>query len=209
VALITGQLLVPGWLAATGDFYWDDLVLIARASSSPILSWELLGHAHDGHFMPAAFLVAGVTTWLAPLNWLLPAATLVVLQLIASVCVWRMIRTVAPRARAGAIVALAFYLFSPMTVPAFAWWSAALNTLPMQAAMAWIVADAVTLVRGEVDDSRRRMLWIRSAVVFLVALAFFEKSLFILPTVLVVAVLAAGADRRAVGRALRSARELW
>ncbi|WP_279103268.1 hypothetical protein [Gordonia paraffinivorans] len=209
VALITGQLLVRGWLAATGDFYWDDLVLIARASSAPILSWEFLGHAHDGHFMPAAFLVAGVTTWLAPLNWLLPAATLVVLQLIASVCVWRMIRTVAPRARAGAIVALAFYLFSPMTVPAFAWWSAALNTLPMQAAMAWIVADAVTLVRGEVDDSRRRMLWIRSTVVFLVALAFFEKSLFILPTVLVVAVLAAGADRRAVGRALRSARELW
>src|SRR5690606_28503945 len=29
VALITGQLLVRGWLAATGDFYWDDLVLIA------------------------------------------------------------------------------------------------------------------------------------------------------------------------------------
>ena len=76
VALIAGQLIIRGWLVATGDFYWDDLVLIARASSNPILSWEYLGHSHDGHFMPAAFLLAGVATWLAPVNWVLPALPL-------------------------------------------------------------------------------------------------------------------------------------
>ncbi len=208
VSLIVGQLIIRGWLVATGNFYWDDLVLVARASSNPILSWEYLGHSHDGHFMPAAFLLAGVATWLAPLNWALPALMLVVMQAIASVAVWRMVRTIAPRARIGALVALAFYLFSPMTVPAFAWWAAGLNTLPMQAAMAWIVADAVRLGRGDIDDSRRRLVWIRSTIVFVIALAFFEKSLFILPVALVAAILANG-GARATMPTLRAARELW
>ncbi|ANY22623.1 hypothetical protein [Gordonia terrae] len=208
LSLIVGQLIIRGWLVATGNFYWDDLVLVARASSNPILSWEYLGHSHDGHFMPAAFLLAGVATWLAPLNWVLPALMLVAMQAIASVAVWRMVRTIAPRARIGALVALAFYLFSPMTVPAFAWWAAGLNTLPLQAAMAWIVADAVRLARGDVDDARRRLVWVRSTIVFLIALAFFEKSLFILPVALVAAVLANGGPR-ATTATLRAARELW
>ena len=209
VALIAGQLIIRGWLVATGNFYWDDLVLIARASSNPILSWEYLGHSHDGHFMPAAFLLAGVATWLAPVNWALPALTLIILQAIASIAVWRVIRVIAPAARAGALVALAFYLFSPMTVPAFAWWASGLNTLPMQAALAWIVADAVGLARGDVNPERRRAVWIRSTVVFVVALAFFEKSLFILPIAFVAAVLASGAGRTALTSTLRAGRELW
>lgn len=225
LALIVGQLIIRGLLVATGDFYWDDLVLIARASSNPVLSPEHLFHAHDGHFMPATFLVSGVSTWLAPLNWTVPAVTLVALQALASYAVWRMIRTIAPAARVGALVALAFYLFTPMTLPAFAWWAAGLNTLPMQAAMAWIVADAVRLTRDEVEPRRRRTIWIRSSLVLLVALAFFEKSLLIGPVALVAAVLAvAGArartlddgpsTRRArllgpVTEALRTGRQLW
>lgn len=195
LALIVTQLVVRGWLALTGNFYWDDLVLIGRASSHPILSWDYLGHSHDGHFMPAAFLVAGVTTLIAPVQWILPALTLIVGQALASLAVWRMIRIIAPRAGAAALAALAFYLFTPMTVPAFAWWAAALNTLPMQAAMAWIVGDAVLLVRrraaGEHSGPSYRTIVIRSSVIFVVALAFFEKSLFILPVAAVAAVLAA------------------
>ncbi|MFW0785339.1 hypothetical protein AAFP35_12525 [Gordonia sp. CPCC 206044] len=190
IVLIIAQLAVRGWLAATGNFYWDDLVLIGRASSDPILSWDYLGHSHDGHFMPAAFLVAGVSTVIAPVNWALPAITLIVLQALASLSVWRMIRVIAPGARVGALAALTFYLFTPMTVPAFAWWAAALNSLPMQAAMAWIVADAIILVRARGRHPRAHLLVIRSTVVFVVALAFFEKSLFILPVAFVAAVLA-------------------
>lgn len=189
--MIVAQLVVRGWLAATGNFYWDDLVLIGRASSNPILSWDYLGHSHDGHFMPAAFLVAGVSTVIAPVNWVVPAVTLVVLQALASLAVWRMIRVLAPQAGIGALAALAFYLFSPMTVPAFAWWAAALNSLPLQAAMAWIVADAVLLVRSGGRRHDARFIVIRSTVVFVVALAFFEKSLFILPVAFAAATLSA------------------
>lgn len=197
IVLIVAQLVVRVVLVARGNFYWDDLILIGRASSTPILSWEYLGHSHDGHFMPAAFLVAGVTTVLAPLQWWLPALTLVLLQLLASVAVWRMIRiVVGERARAGlgALFALGFYLFVPMTVSGYLWWAAGLNTLPMQAAMAFIVGNAVLLVRGVEDPRRRRTLVIGSVVAFVVALAFFEKSLFILPVAVVAALLAVRAE---------------
>ncbi|MGV9710852.1 hypothetical protein ACWDTI_09330 [Gordonia sp. NPDC003424] len=190
IALIVAQLVLRGWLAAGGNFYWDDLILIGRASSHPILSWDYLGHSHDGHFMPAAFLVAGISTVIAPVTWTVPAITLIVLQAIASLCVWRMIRVLAPAAGVGAIAALAFYLFTPMTVPAFAWWASALNSLPMQAAMAWIVADAVLLARSGGTVAGARAIVIRSSIVFVIALAFFEKSLFILPVAAVAAVLA-------------------
>ncbi|MGW0038223.1 hypothetical protein [Gordonia sp. NPDC003376] len=217
IALIVAQLVIRGWLAGTGNFYWDDLILIGRASTQPILSWEFLGHSHDGHFMPAAFLVAGISTVLAPVTWALPAATLVVLQAIASLSVWRMIRTIVPpadgvtaRRDLAALGALAFYLFTPMTVAGFVWWAAGLNTLPMQAAMAWIVADAVILVRGDVDPRRARLIVIRSAVVFVVALAFFEKSLFILPVACAAAVLASRfTDRPPLTVAFVRGRRLW
>lgn len=186
--LIVAQLVVRAVLVARGDFYWDDLILIGQASSHSILSWDYLGNSHDGHFMPAAFLVAGLTTVVAPVQWWLPAATLVVLQLIASLAVWRMLRVLAPNSRTGVLIALAFYLFVPMTVSSYVWWAAGLNTLPMQAAMAFVVANAVLLVRGARTD--RRFLTLTSVAAFVVALASFEKSLFILPVAFVAALLA-------------------
>ncbi|MGW5521132.1 hypothetical protein [Gordonia sp. NPDC003950] len=197
--LIIAQLVVRGWLVATGNFYWDDLILIGRASTMPILSWEFLGNSHDGHFMPAAFLVAGISTVVAPVQWVAPALTLVILQALASLAVWRMIRVLLASADGprdvtrdlAGLGALAFYLVTPMTVPAFIWWSAGLNSLPFQAAMAWIIADAVIAVRDDPTPRRRRLIVIRSAVIFVVALAFFEKSLYIVPVALVVAVLVA------------------
>lgn len=207
IVLIVAHLVVRAWLVATGNFYWDDLILIGRASTLPLWSWDYLGQSHDGHFMPAAFLVAGLSTLAAPVNWVIPAVTLVVLQALASLSVWRMIRVVGsaaggdragrrrPALEVGALAALAFYLFTPLTVPAYIWWAAGLNSLPMQAAMAWIVADAVLLCTGRVPESSRRLVVIRSTVIFVVALAFFEKSLFILPVAFIAAVLVVRFDR--------------
>ncbi|WP_026918775.1 hypothetical protein [Gordonia shandongensis] len=221
LALIAAQLVVRGVLVATGDFYWDDLILIGQASSQPILSWDFLGHDHDGHFMPAAYLLVGVSTLIAPVQWWLPAATLVVMQAVASLAVWRMIRIIAPRARGQALAALAFYLFVPMTVSSFAWWAAGINTLPMQAAMAFVVGNAVLLTRDSTDRRRSLGLTVASIAAFVVALAFFEKSLFIVPVAMVAAVLAVRLERRprwgevldyrnsALTLAVTRARSLW
>ncbi len=220
-ALIIAALVVRGWVAVSGNFYWDDLILIGRASTNNIASWTYLGHSHDGHFMPATFLVAGISTLIAPVNWAVPAVTLIVLQAIASVSVWRMIRVIAGTSpsrnvagvRVAALAALVFYLFTPMTVPAFAWWAAGLNSLPLQAAMAWIVTDAILLTRDDRDPGQVRTIAIRSSIIFLVALAFFEKSLFILPVAFIAAVLAARWGRRdsvsAVADVFLRARALW
>ena len=53
------------------------------------------------------------------------------------------------------LVPLVFALFTPLAVPAFAWWASALNYLPMIAAMAWVCAEAILLVR---TGSRRHAI---------------------------------------------------
>ncbi|WP_330249406.1 hypothetical protein OG874_24090 [Nocardia sp. NBC_00565] len=171
--LILLQLIIRYWVAESGFFYWDDLILVGRAGSYPLWSTDLLLHNHDGHFMPLAFATAWVVTAAAPLTWAGPVVSLLVLQLGASLAVSRML-IVLVGARWVVLVPLLFYLFCPLTLPAYAWWSAALNALPLQFALAWVIGDAVRLV-----DTGRRRYAITGTVVLVVALLFFEKSVIV------------------------------
>src|SRR3954469_18994119 len=92
--LIIVQLAIRAHLAFSGCFYWDDLILIGRAGTQGLLSPSYLFDDHDGHVMPAAFLIAGGITRLAPLNWLGPALSLVVLQLVSSLTLLRALRVI-------------------------------------------------------------------------------------------------------------------
>src|SRR5438270_13617857 len=83
-ALIAVQLVIRAVLAFGGYFYWDDLILVGKAGTHGLLSPSYLFDDHDGHVMPAAFLVAGAIIRLAPLEWTGPAISLVVLQLLAA-----------------------------------------------------------------------------------------------------------------------------
>jgi len=103
LALIAAQTVIRIWLVARGYFYWDDLILIGQASTESIWSWSYLMQDHDGHLMPGAFLAAGVITELSPLNWAIPAVTLVVGQLLVSLaasarfCWYRWCSSCSPR----------------------------------------------------------------------------------------------------------------
>src|ERR1700723_2587105 len=77
--LVVVALAIRAVLAFGGYFYWDDLILIGRAGTHGLLSPSYLFDDHDGHVMPAAFLVAGAITRPAPLNWAGPALSLGVL----------------------------------------------------------------------------------------------------------------------------------
>ncbi|EME19945.1 hypothetical protein G419_12441 [Rhodococcus triatomae BKS 15-14] len=205
LVLIAAQAVVRGSLVLGGNLYWDDLILIGRSSAMPLLSPEFLFYDHDGHFMPAAFLVAGVTTMLAPLQWSVPAATLIALQLLAALAVLRVLWLVlGPRPVLPAVLAL--YLFTPLTLPPFAWWAAGLNSLPLQAALAWVAGDALLLAR-----TGRRRYALTGTVVTVVALAFFEKSVLVPFVAFAVVALAARVDgtRSPVLAAWRSGRPLW
>ncbi len=169
-ALIAVQLVIRAVLAFSGYFYWDDLILIGRAGTQDLLSAGYLFDDHDGHVMPGAFLVAGGITRLAPLEWIAPAISLIVLQLLASLALLRALHVILGW-RPVLLVPLTFALFTPLGVPAFAWWAAALNSLPMLAAMAWVCADAVLLVR-----TGNQRYAVTGLLVYVGGLLFFEKS---------------------------------
>lgn len=205
LVLVAAQTLVRGGLALGGNLYWDDLILTGRSAAMPLLSPEFLVHDHDGHFMPAAFLTAGVTTALAPLQWWAAASTLVVLQLLAALAVLRALwLLLGPRPVLPAVLAL--YLFAPLTVPSFAWWAAGLNSLPLQAALAWVAGDALLLVR-----TGRRRYAVTGTLVTLGALAFFEKSVLVPVVAFAVLTLVLRVDGTPspVRTAWRSGRPLW
>ncbi len=168
--LIALQLAVRAVLAFRGYFYWDDLILTGRAGTQSLFSAPYLFDDHDGHVMPGAFLVAGIITRLAPLNWVGPAISLVVLQLIASLALLRTLYVILGW-RPVLLIPLTFALFTPLGVPGFAWWAAALNSLPMLAAMAWVCADAILLVR-----TGNQRYAVTGLLVYFGGLLFFEKA---------------------------------
>jgi hypothetical protein len=169
-ALITLQLVIRAVLAFGGYFYWDDLILVGRAGTHGLLSASYLFDDHDGHVMPGAYLVAGVISRLAPLNWVGPAISLVVLQLLVSLALLRALHVILGW-RPVLLIPLTFALFTPLAVPGYAWWAAALNSLPMLAALAWVCADAVLLVR-----TGRQRYAVTGALVYFGGLLFFEKA---------------------------------
>lgn len=169
-ALIAIQLAVRAVLAFGGYFYWDDLILVGRAGTQGLLSPSYLFDDHDGHLMPGAFLVAGAITRLAPLVWTWPAVSLVVLQLLVSLALLRVLYVILGW-RPVLLIPLCFALFTPLGVPGFAWWAAALNSLPMLAALAWVCADAILLVR-----TGNRRYAVTGVLAYLAGLVFFEKS---------------------------------
>ena len=171
--LVAAQLVIRTWVAARGNFYWDDVVLVSRAGTMPLLSSKFLLFDHAGHLMPGAYIVAGIATRLAPLEWGLPIASLVIMQALASLAMLRLLRLLLGW-RPALLVPLAIFLFSPLTLPSYAWWAAALNALPLQAGMAWVVGDAIRYYR----TGRTRYV-VSGTVVLAVTLTFFEKALMV------------------------------
>ncbi len=168
--LIVVALVVRAVLAFRGYFYWDDLILTGRAGTQNIFSASYLFDDHDGHVMPAAFLLAGAITRLAPLNWVGPAISLVVLQLLASLALLRALHVILGW-RPVLLIPLTFALFTPLSIPGYAWWAAALNSLPMLAAMCWACADAILLIR-----TGNQRYAVTALLAYVVGLLFFEKA---------------------------------
>ena len=204
-ALIVLQLMIRAVLAFRGYFYWDDLILVGRAGTHGLLSPSYLFDDHDGHVMPAAFLIAGAITQLAPLNWTGPAISLMVLQLLASLALLRALYVILGW-RPVLLIPLTFALFTPLGVPGFAWWAAALNSLPMLAALAWVCADAIMLVR-----TRDRRYALTGVLVYFGGLLFFEKAAVIPFVAFAITVLLCHVqgDRSALMTVWRTGVRLW
>lgn len=155
--------------------------------------------------MPGAFLLGGAIIRLAPLDWTGPAISLLVLQLLAWLALLRALHIILGR-RPVLLIPLTFALFTPLAVPGFAWWAAALNSLPMLAALAWVCGDAVLLVR-----TGDRRYAVTGTLVYFGGLLFFEKAAVVPFVAFAVTALLrhVQGDRAALRTAWRDGMRLW
>ncbi|AWH91284.1 hypothetical protein [Dietzia lutea] len=161
------------WVAAAGWFYWDDLILHGLAARHAWPDPDLLFTDHDGHLMPGGMALVWLATHLAPLEFRVPLLQIALLQLVSGAALARML-WVLLSGRTVLLVPLTAALVIPLGLPAATWWAAALNALPLTAAMAWAVASMVLLARtGGAQHA------VGAAVATALGLLFVEKAVFV------------------------------
>lgn len=202
-ALIVVQVVLRFIVYGAGFFYWDDYVLQGRAALYPLLSEDYLLYLHNGHLMPGGFLVSGLLERLSPLDYWPVLITLLGLQAVATWLTYRLLRAlIGPRP--FLLVLVAFLALAPMTLLPGAWWSAAINFLPLQ-----IGASLTGLLVLRALRTGRPWPLLGAAAILPIALAFFEKSLLI-PLVALAVVIAAGPPDTGLVAGIRGAlRRTW
>lgn len=147
LVLVAVQLWLKGDLLSRSFFIQDDYVYIAQAARQPF-GWDYLMQNYDGQFMPFGFAVTWVLTRIDPYNWTSASVLLLVLQAGASLALLRALRVLFG-SRLLVLVPFALYLITPMTMPAFSWYAAAINSLPIQIAIAMALAAHVRYLRRQ------------------------------------------------------------
>ncbi|WP_214403229.1 hypothetical protein [Pseudonocardia lacus] len=201
--LVLGQLVLRGWAAAGGFYLLDDFIFIDRAVSLP---FDLrIFEAYNGHVMPGSFALVEALTGVAPLSW--PAVVVLGLlqQLAIDVALLRLLVLLFGR-RPAVLVPFALYVTSSITLPAFLWWAAALNQLPMQLAVLLALHYHVRYLRS--DDLRDA---VRVAVAVAAGLLFSEKTLLALPLLVALTLFwfTTGGPLARLGETLRRHRIAW
>ena len=176
VLVVVVATAVRVWVASAGWFYWDDLILHSLAAGHSWPSPELLFTDHDGHLMPGGMVLAWIAAHAAPLDFRMPLVQMAVLQLVAGAAYARML-WVLLRGRPVLVFPLVAGLAIPLGLPSATWWAAALNVLPLTAALAWAVSSIVLLAR-----TGRRRYAVQATLATVTGLLFVEKA-FIIPVV--------------------------
>lgn len=199
------------WVASAGWFYWDDLLLHGLAARHPWPSPGLLLTDHDGHLMPGGMALAWLAAHAAPLDFRVPLLQIALLQVLAGAALARML-WVLLRGRPVLLAPLALALALPLGLPAATWWSSALTSLPLTAAMAWAVASTIRFA----ETGRRRHA--AGAVLATAAGLLFVEKAVLVPVVAAAALLgrwwvdgarADGGRRAGLRRLWRATRALW
>lgn len=172
--MVIAQVTLRAWALYPSWFYLDDYNLLREAGSSR-LGVDYLVEPYNGHLMPGGRLLADLVVGSGQLNWGLAATLVVILQALASVsCLWMLVALFG--CRRGILFLLALYLTCAMTLPALMWWAAAVNQLPLQTAFFLATGAWIRYLRS------RKLRWLAAtALALALGLAFWEKSLLILP----------------------------
>jgi hypothetical protein len=180
--LLGGLVLIAAQLAWKANFlshmYFsqDDFYNLDLALKSP-LTWHYLTFIGVGHLMIGLRLIAWLLVRHSLYDWGLASAVVLVLLTASSLAALRLMRTLFGD-RLVILIPLAAYLLIPITVPDLGWWSAALESLPLQLAIFMSLNAHVWYVR-----TGRAFHLAASAAWLCFGLAFFEKAL-VLPVLL-------------------------
>ena len=180
--LLTGLIMIAAQLAWKAQlltqlyFTQDDFYNLDLAIQSP-LNWHYLTFVGIGHLMIGPRVIIWVLARISLYNWGLAASVVFVLLACSSFAALRLLRTLFGD-RPMILVALAVYLLTPLTVPDLGWWSAAMESVPLQLAIFMALNAHVWYVRsGRARHLVAAVAWVGFG------LAFFEKAL-VLPVVL-------------------------
>jgi hypothetical protein len=179
--LIAAQLAFRAWAVYGAWFQLDDFAFLSMAYNND-LDWAFLTESYGGHLMPAGLLLTWLYAKLDPLAFWPYATTLLVLQAVASVGFLRLLLHLFGRRRA-VLPLLVIYLFAVVSLPAFIWWAAGINQLPLQIALFYGLHAHVTYLR-----TRRLRYAVATLAWTAFGLLFYEKTLLVFLAYGVVAV---------------------
>jgi hypothetical protein len=168
--IVVSQSLWLGFVMMRGWYSSADLPNLAYANGRD-LDWDYLTSTLGGHFGVAQRLVYWLLNRAAPLEWWLTVLIRLVCQAVATVLLWRLMRTLSGR-RTWVWIVLVGYAFSPYLAPGMAALNSGLGLGIAQACLIGALLSHVNYARN-----RRLLDAATVAVLVLVMLAFAQQSL--------------------------------
>ncbi|GAB3461887.1 hypothetical protein GCM10027436_71200 [Actinophytocola sediminis] len=205
VALLVAAVpfVVHAVAALNGYFGQDDFIFTYRAAHAAPHELDYLFQIYSGHVQPGAFLYVWVVTTIAPLNFPVAMAPLLVVHALTLLLCWRVLRRLFG-VRWAVVVAFAFFACSPLILFPTLWFAYALQLLPVLLAMFGAIHAHLRFLHGE---GTRHAVYAGLWTVF--GLAFYEKAALIPAMLLAVTILVAPAGRPPILFALRRYRWVW
>lgn len=162
------------WFVSNAFFWLDDYELQSLAYAAPWFTWEYLAQPWGGHFMPAAFALAQGLAKATPFTYV-PMIALVSAGMATSAFGLARLFIYVLGDRWRALVPLALVLASGAMWDAATWWIAALNAVPLLAAIPF-----ATLWHLQWLQQGSWRAGLQAWGVVALACLFFEKSLGLL-----------------------------
>jgi hypothetical protein len=165
VLIVAVATAVRVWLLDRTWFHLDDLIL-TNAAARDGLSLGTLSEPYFGHLMPGGRVLAWVAVQGGPYDYTLASLELAVLIAACGLAMLHLLLTLfGPRA--GILVPLTYYAFSPFLVPATLWWAVGINHLPALAATCMATAGLVQHLRtGATGALVRCVVWMVVGLMF-------------------------------------------
>ncbi len=200
LVLLIGQVALRCWMLVGSWFYTDDYRLLSQ-SRGEALDLDYLTTPFDSQFMPVGRFIAWVVSNSGEVatGWGTAVTITMLTSTLAAVACWWMLVSVFG-ARLEVLPLFALYLFSALSAPAFMWWAAGLNQLPLQAVWFAAVAAWVHYLRSG------GVRWLAATTaVLVVGLLCYVKVLLVLPVLALVVLgyFASGGPRARLTTALR------